>query len=55
MIELVTGTAAELQAAIEREAREGRMPTPVTLAQLRLTADQAITALIRRQRTLSAG
>ncbi len=48
-------TLSAQAAAIEREAREGRMPTPVTLAQLRLTADQAITALIRHQRTPSTG
>ncbi len=48
-------TLSAQAATIEREAREGRMPTPVALAQLRLTADQAITALVRRQRTLSTG
>jgi len=48
-------TLSTQAAAIERDARQGRMPTPVALAQLRITADQAVTALIRRQRTASAG
>ena len=48
-------TLSSLAASIEREARDGRMPTPVALAQLRLAADQAITALVRRQRLAAAG
>ena len=41
-------TLSRQAAAIERGARAGRLPDPVALANLRVTANQAITALGRR-------
>ncbi len=48
-------TLSAQAAAIERAARDGRMPTPVALAQLRVTAGQAVTALTRREKLASTG
>ncbi|MEZ5408122.1 MAG: ATP-binding protein [Acidimicrobiales bacterium] len=48
-------TLSAQAAAIERDARDGRLPPPVALAQLRIAADQAVTALVRRRRTASPG